>query len=130
MYLLDTNALSEIVRAPRGAVGKRILQVGTSAVATNVVVAGELRFGARKKGSSRLSERVEEVLRLMTILTLDEAVSRAYANIRAELEQRGAPIGLNDLWIAAHALAGEMTLVTANEREFTRVPGLKVENWL
>ena len=130
MYLLDTNALSEIVRHPRGAVGRRVLQVGTIAIATNVVVAGELRFGARKNAKAGLVERVEDVLGLMPILALDEDVSLTYADIRAGLERRGAPIGDNDLWIAAHVLAGGMTLVTANEREFSRVPGLKVENWL
>lgn len=130
MYLLDTNVLSDIVRRPRGKIGKRILQVGTNSVATNVIVAGELRFGALKNVRPGLAARIEEVLGLVSILPLNENASRAYGEIRVELERLGTPISANDLWIAAHARAEGLTLVTANEREFARVTGLRIENWL
>jgi tRNA(fMet)-specific endonuclease VapC len=63
------------------------------------------------------------------VLTLDEDAARHYREIRAVLESKGRPIGNNDLWIAAHARAAKLTLVTNNEREFSRVDGLAVENW-
>jgi tRNA(fMet)-specific endonuclease VapC len=130
MYLLDTNVLSDLFRHPRGAVRKRIGYAGADNVAMSVVTAGELLFGAEKKRSPRMQAFVEEMLRLITVIDIDIAVSRRYAILRTELERSGTPIGMNDLWIAAHALASGMTLVSANEREFARVPGLKVENWL
>jgi tRNA(fMet)-specific endonuclease VapC len=94
------------------------------------VVASELRFGAEKLGSARLTRQLGIILSALDILPLDEPADRHYAKLRWHLEQRGSPIGPNDLLIAAHALALECTVVTANDREFSRVPGLKVVNWL
>lgn len=129
-YLLDTNIISALMRDPRGAVAARIRMVGEAAVATSVIVAGELRFGARKAGSGVWVERVEKVLAAIEVLPLDAGVDAHYGSLRAYLTQRGQPIGPNDLWIAAHALALGATLVTANTDEFTRAPDLQVENWL
>ena len=93
-------------------------------------VACELRYRAAKKGSLALSGRVDELLSAIEILPLDEGVDGKYAEIRAALERAGTPIGANDYLIAAHALATDLTLVTDNVGEFSRVPGLAVENWL
>ena len=129
-YLLDANILSEFIRNPRGLVSKRLAVVGEATVCTSIVVACELRFGARKKGSSRLEERVDEALASLEVLPLDKESDRHYAEIRTYLSRKGQPIGSNDLLIAAHTLALDLILVTGNVDEFARVPGLSVENWL
>jgi tRNA(fMet)-specific endonuclease VapC len=74
-------------------------------------------------------ERLRQLVRLLPALALPEGAGETYGSIRAELKSKGKMIGNNDLWIAAHALAAELTLVTNNEREFRRVRGLKVQNW-
>ncbi len=130
LYLLDTNILSDLVRNPAGLIAQRIGSVGEETVCTSLVVTAELRFGALKKGSKRLSAQVDAVLSALDILPLEEPVDERYAGLRLALERAGTPIGGNDMLIAAHALALDLTLVTANEREFSRVPGLAVENWL
>jgi tRNA(fMet)-specific endonuclease VapC len=129
-FLLDSNILSHLVRRPQGQVAKCIEREGERSICTSIVVAAELRFGARKLGSERLSRQLEAILEAIEVLPLEEPADRHYANIRWTLEQRGEPIGPNDLLIAAHALALKSTLVTANVREFSRVPGLQVANWL
>jgi tRNA(fMet)-specific endonuclease VapC len=129
-YLLDTNILSHLVKAPSGIVAHRIAAVGEAMVCTSVIVACELRFGAALKGSLRLSTQLETILSAMTILALEEPVDRHYAEIRTHLQIIGQPIGHNDLIIAAHARALSLIMVTHNEREFSRVQGLTVENWL
>ena len=77
-----------------------------------------------------LNERLNELTERLPLLGVDASAARHYARIRAQLERQGQPIGANDLWIAAQALAADATLVTDNEGEFRRVPGLALENWL
>ena len=129
-YLLDTNIFSDLIRKPAGTVAGRIADVGEDAICTSIVVAAELRYGAAKSRSQRLSERVDLLLSAVEILPLEPPVDRRYAEIRDRLAREGKPIGPNDLLIAAHALAADLALVTANIREFQRVPSLRVENWL
>ena len=129
-YLLDTNIISDLIKNPKGRVAKRIARVGERNVCTSNLVAAELRYGCAKSGSKRLSEAVENLLRELDVLSLEDPADTEYGKIRAELERRGTPIGANDLLIAAHALAIEATIVTANVDEFARVKGLKVQNWL
>ncbi|MEW8627692.1 MAG: type II toxin-antitoxin system VapC family toxin [Candidatus Thiodiazotropha sp.] len=129
-YLLDTNMLSDLVRNPRGLVTERIAKVGETAICTSVIVAAELRFGATKSGSSKLADRVDLILAALEILPLKQPADRHYGEIRHYLARQGRPIGPNDLLIAAHALSLNLTVVTANVREFSRVPELKIENWL
>lgn len=129
-YLLDTNILSDLLRNPGGRAVQRVALLGEATICTSIVVACELRYGAAKKGSAQLSERVESLLESLEVLPLDKESDRRYAKIRLHLDQRGRPIGPNDLLIAAHALALDLTLVTANVEEFARVPGLRLENWL
>jgi tRNA(fMet)-specific endonuclease VapC len=130
LYLLDTNIISELVRRPRGQVASRIAEVGEGSICTSIVVAAELRYGAARSESKRLSERVDLLLSALEILPLKPPADRRYAALRSHLTRQGAPIGPNDLLIAAHALAADLTLVTANTRAFERVPSLRVENWL
>ena len=129
-YLLDTNILSELIRHPQGVVATRIAAVGEDTICTSIIVAAELRFGAAKSGSAKLTDRVDTILSALEIVPLETPVDRHYAMVRWELSRRGTPIGPNDMLIAAHALSEGFTLVTANVGEFSRVPGLSVENWL
>lgn len=128
-FLLDTNILSQLIRDPGGPVARRIAVSGEGNVFTSVVVACELRFGARKRGSPTLIDRVDHLLQSLEVAPLDSGVDRRYAEIRHSLESQGMPIGANDLLIAAHAVDENAVLVTDNVIEFRRVPGLQVENW-
>ena len=130
LYLLDTNTLSNLIRQPQGLVAERIEEVGEENVVTSVVVACELRYGAAKRASRRLTKQVEAVLAALTIRPLEADVERVYAAIRVALEKKGTPIGAHDMLIAAHARALDAVCVTDNVAEFRRVPTLKVENWL
>jgi len=129
-YLLDTNILSDLVRNPQGVVAARIAKAGEDTVCTSVIVAAELRYGASKSNSTKLAERIDLILSALEILPLEPPADRQYAALRHHLTRQGTPIGPNDLLIAAHALASDLTVVTANVGEFSRAPGLKVENWL
>ena len=130
LYLLDTNIISELIKNPRGVIFSKIQEVGEDKVCTSIIVACESRFGAKKKNSPKLIEKLEIILNSIEILPLIHPVEQYYAEIRTDLEQQGTPIGGNDLLIAAHALTLNLTVITANVREFARVPNLKVENWL
>jgi tRNA(fMet)-specific endonuclease VapC len=129
-YLLDTNVLSDLVRNPGGTVATKIAVAGEDCICTSIVVAAELRYGAAKSGSAKLMERVDMILSALEILPLEPPADREYGIIRDRLTRQGDLIGPNDLLIAAHALAAELILVTANTREFSRVQELKVVNWL
>ena len=129
-YLLDTNIVSALVRDPHGPAAARIREVGEANVCTSIVVASELRYGALKKGSAALTTQLNAVLGALDVVSLDAPTDASYAEVRVQLEKAGRPIGGNDLLIAAHALALGCTLVTDNEREFRRVEGLVIENWL
>ena len=129
-YLFDTNILSEIIKRPHSPLAGRIAALPPDAVRTSIVVACELRYGAGKKGSALLSQRVHELLDRIQVLPLEPDTDQRYAEIRGALERAGQPIGGNDLLIAAQALALDLTLVTANIGEFRRISGLRLENWL
>lgn len=129
-WMLDTNTLSDLIRNPRGALVERLGATEPDAICTSIVVACELRFGARRKGSDVLTRRVEQLLETLAVLPLDEPADQHYADIRTALESAGTPIGSHDLFIAAHARSRGLTLVTHNTREFARVPGLRVADWL
>jgi tRNA(fMet)-specific endonuclease VapC len=129
-YLLDTNIVSDFIRYPKGLTAARIRELGPPAVCTSIIVAAELRFGALKRRAPRLLDRIEVTLATVAVLPFAAPADIEYARVRSELERQGKPIGGNDLFIAAHALALNCRLVTANEREFTRIEGLVCENWL
>ena len=124
-YLLDTNVVSDLVRHPQGRVAARVAAVGEPAVCTSIVVGAALRYGAEKSGSARLRERIQLVLSAMEVLSLEAPADRHYGRIRQQLAAQNTPVGPNDLLIAAHALT-----LTANEAEFRRVPGRRVESSL
>jgi tRNA(fMet)-specific endonuclease VapC len=130
LYLLDTNAVSNLVDEPKGPVARRIVQVGPGNVATSIIVNSEIEYGLELKQSKRLTAQVKQVLSVLPVLPFEQPADHHYGSLRAHLKKRGWPIGPNDMLIAAHALALDATLVTANVGEFSRGPGLKVENWL
>lgn len=134
-YLLDTNIVSDLVRNPQGKVARHVRKVGEKHVCTSIIVAAELRYGADKKGSPRLSSQLEAVLGALEVLPFEIPADATYGLLRTRLEKRGTPIGANDLLkndllIAAQALALGCVIVTDNEREFSRVKGLRLQNWL
>jgi len=130
LRLLDTNTMSDLVKNPHGRIRQGIATVGEANALTSIIVACEMRFGAAKRGSIRLAEQVEAILNEIDVRPLSEEADRHYATLRRDLERQGTPIGSHDMLIAAHALSLDATLVTANTREFARIQGLKLENWL
>jgi tRNA(fMet)-specific endonuclease VapC len=129
-YLLDTNIISHLMRYPHGDATGRIRAVGESKVCTSAIAAAELRYGAAKKGSARLSAQLEAVLGALEVLPFEAPAAVSYGALRARLEKAGLSIGGNDLLIAAQTLSLGYILVTDNEREFSRIDGLLMENWL
>ena len=129
-YLLDTNILSAVIKNPQGMAAARILAKTPEIIFTSIVVAAEMRFGVAKKNAEVLAARVDALLEHITVGALDRDADRHYGRIRTALEREAKLIGGNDLSIAAHALALNAVLVTANVAEFKRVKGLKLENWL
>lgn len=129
-FLLDTNICIYIRQQRPETVLRRFRKLRHGDAALSVITYGELFFGAAKSTQPELAlERLRELVQWLPALPLPELAGEAYGRIRYELATRGEMIGNNDLWIAAHALAAELTLVTNNEREFRRVRGLKVQNW-
>jgi tRNA(fMet)-specific endonuclease VapC len=129
-YLLDTNVLSALARDPQGRVYEALSARLPDTACTSIVVASEIRFGLQRGASDRLREQMDMLLSAIDILPLEMPVDAHYGEIRAHLEKAGQPIGANDLFIAAHARALGLVMVTHNVREFQRVPGLIVEDWL
>jgi len=129
-YLLDTNVVLDLIRNPQGVVAARVREVGEAPVCTSIIVAAELRYGAMKKGSSRLAAQLEAILGVLDVLPFEAPADAAYGLIRTRLEQAGRPIGGNDLLMAAQAIALGHTIVTDNEAEFARIGSLACANWL
>ncbi|NEZ03416.1 type II toxin-antitoxin system VapC family toxin [Wenzhouxiangella sp. XN201] len=129
-YLLDTNILIAAIKG-REPVRKRLERIDAPNILISPIVLGELLTGVEKsqrRTSNR--QRLLGVLEGFRLIEMAPDVAIRYGELRATLETRGTPIGANDLWIAAQALALGVTLVTDNEREFRRVDDLAVENWL
>lgn len=129
-YLLDTNIFIAAMKA-HPAVRRRLEHIPAEALILSPVVLGELETGVEK--STRVEHnraQLSTIVAGLELAPLDAATSRSYARIRAALERQGTPIGANDLWIAAQAMVLDAILITDNVREFSRVEGLRVENWL
>jgi tRNA(fMet)-specific endonuclease VapC len=130
LYLLDANILSDFVRNPHGKAAARAASEDAAALCTSIIVAAEMWFGAAKCGSATLPLKLATLFDWIKVMPFEAPAEHAYAECRADLERRGLPISANDMLIAAHALALDATLVTDNGREFSRIEGLKLENWL
>ncbi len=130
LYLLDTNILIAALKG-HPEVRQRLESLPLSALRLSAVVLGELEFGAEKSAhGERNRARLATLAQRLPLVGIGYDTARHYAGVRALLERQGTPIGANDTWIAAQALAINATLVTDNEREFSRVPELLLENWL
>jgi tRNA(fMet)-specific endonuclease VapC len=131
-YLLDTNICIYIRRRRPPEIHARFAQLKTGEAVLSLITYGELMYGAAKlrPAPPRAAEQMQELLDLIDVLPLPIEAGRTYGEIRAILESKGQMIGNNDLWIAAHAISANLTVVTNNEREFRRVPRLKIENWV
>ena len=132
-YLLDTNIISHMMRETTGLATQRFNALARAnsslQLCTSVVVQCELEFGLVRRPNERLQRAYDRIVPLLDVLPLTSEISFHYAALRTQLESMGKPIGPNDALIAAHALALDATLVSADV-EFLRVSGLKVENWL
>jgi tRNA(fMet)-specific endonuclease VapC len=130
-FLLDTNICIYIRQKRPIQLVQRFEKLQAGEAAISVVTYGELLYGAEKSAHrSAALERIRALIHLVPALPMPENAGQAYGKVRFDLESRGEVIGNNDLWIAAHALASELTLVTNNDKEFRRVRGLKVQNWV
>jgi tRNA(fMet)-specific endonuclease VapC len=129
-YLLDSNVLSDLMHDVSGRAAQRVAEVGIGNVITSRIVLAELRYGLAKRFSQRLAARLDQLERSIEVADFIAPCETAYGEIRAALERKGTPIGAVDYFIAAQCIGLDHTLVTDNEREFSRVPGLKMENWL
>jgi tRNA(fMet)-specific endonuclease VapC len=130
-YLLDTNICIYIIKQKPVSVLHKFERTPVGAVGMSIITYGELFYGAQKSEYTRKSLLIlDELISLIPPLPLPAEVGKDYGDIRSTLEKLGKPIGGNDLWIAAHARAQHLTLVTNNIQEFSRVPHLKMENWV
>ena len=130
-YMLDTNICIYIQRQRPENVLRRFQKLKPGDAVISVITWGELVYGAEKSNQHKIAlELLREFKSFVPVLPIPEKTGNSYGAIRALLESKGTPIGNNDLWIAAHAKATGLTLVTNNEREFQRVPGLKIQNWV
>lgn len=130
-YILDTDICIYIAKHQPPSVHQKFKRLKVGSVGMSVVTYGELRFGANKsQHSEKAHQMIDELSRLIKPLEMPTPVSDFYGEIRHYLQKKGKPIGGNDLWIAAHARAMGLVLVTNNVSEFSRVPSLKVENWV
>ncbi len=130
-YLLDTNICIYIAKQRPPGVAERFAKLAVGSVGMSLITLGELRYGAEKSAQrAQALDTLERLQALIPVVALDGAVGETYGAVRAHLERAGTPIGNNDLWIAAHALALKVTLVSNNTREFERVPRLKLDNWV
>jgi tRNA(fMet)-specific endonuclease VapC len=130
-YLLDTNICIYIAKQKPLHVAKKFSELTIGEVGMSIITYGELLFGAQKSHHPKKAlVTLENLATLIAPLPMPLEAAKHYGDIRSALERKGKIIGANDLWIAAHALALDVTIVTNNEKEFSRVKGIKVENWV
>ncbi len=130
-YLLDTNICIYVRRRRPPEVLARFSRLSRGEAALSLITYGELMYGAAKLNPAPpgAAEKLQEFFAMVEVLPLPIEAGRKYGEIRALLESKGQIIGNNDLWIAAHAICADLTVVTNNEREFRRIPNLRIENW-
>jgi tRNA(fMet)-specific endonuclease VapC len=129
-YLLDTNICIYLINDRPASVRKRLSVLDPGDVGVSSITVAELAYGVKKSRSPRNLAALEGFLLPLEVAPFDLDAAMAYGSIRATLERKGLPIGPLDLQIAAHAIALAVVLVTNNQREFKRVEGLRVENWI
>ena len=129
-FMLDTNICIYVIkRRPPGVLAALLLHEAAG-IGVSIITVCELAYGAAKSGSKRNQAALQQFLEPLEVADYDRAAAMTYATVRAQLEAAGTPIGPLDTQIAAHALSLGITLVSNNTREFKRVPGLKLVNWV
>ena len=129
-YLPDTNVCVHYLRNPHSVVAERLMQVAPTDIIMCDIVVAELLYGAHKSAQVDMNiKHVSKFCALFKSLPFDTKSAVVYGRVRKELDLNGTPIGANDLLIASIALANDLTLITHNVREFSRVPGLRFEDW-
>ena len=129
-YLLDTNICIYIINEQPAQVLLRVIQAGRESLAISTVTVAELAFGVAKSTRADSRAKLENFLSKFPILDWDQEAAWVYGNVRKTLDAKGQRIGERDLLLACQALALDATMVTNNTREFERVEGLKLENWV
>jgi len=130
-YLLDTDIISAtLLPRPNLDVVRRLATVPPEEQFTSAITVGELIYGATRRVRKGLRERIQLVIEAVPVLPFDSAAALRFGDLKAQLERAGTPLAEPDLRIAAIALENDLVLVTGNERHFSRVPGLRLENWL
>lgn len=130
-YLLDTNICIYIAKQKPSSVLHKFEELSIGEVGISTITYGELIYGAQKSQHPKKTlHTLEELISIIPSIPISTEVGRCYGEIRSKLEKQGKPIGNNDLWIAAHAIVLELTLVTNNVKEFERIQPLKIENWV
>lgn len=130
LYMLDTDICAFIMRAPSEPLSRRLLATPLNEQAISVVTLAELLYGVRVSSKTKQNrEALDAFVKHVSVLDWTDGAAEHYADIRAHLRKKGQMIGANDLLIAAHARNAGATLITGNEREFRRVPALRIENW-
>jgi len=131
IYLLDTNIVSYIIKAQDTRLIDKFEQAAkTAIIGVSSITTAELYYGVKKKNSQKLKQAVDAFLSPLRVFEFDQSASAVYGDLRTDLELKGLIIGSYDMLIAAHALSLQATLITNNTREFERVTGLLVENWV
>jgi tRNA(fMet)-specific endonuclease VapC len=130
-FLLDTNICIYIRRQRPPEVLARFRRLRPGEAVISVITYGELAYGVEKSHlREQATKQLMELAGLLPVMELPPGAGQVYGAVRAALEIKGETIGNNDLWIAAHARAAELVLVTNNENEFRRIQGLKIQNWV
>ena len=131
IYLLDTNICIYIIKNKYIEIAKKISKVGIENISVSSITIAEMEYGIAKSSRPQEAEsKLYEFLVPFTIVDFNTNSARYYGKIRNELNAKGTPIGSMDLMIASIAMASEMKIVTNNVKEFERIPGLQIENWI
>ena len=129
-YMLDTNICIYIIKKKPDKVIRRLRESRLSDLCISSITLSKLEYGVEKsERRDRNKIALAEFIAPIEVIAYDDLAAAQYGKIRSSLEKNGMPIGALDMLIAAHALAQDLILVTNNDREFKRVPGLKIENW-
>jgi tRNA(fMet)-specific endonuclease VapC len=130
-YMLDTDMCSYIIKEHPESVHQRFQKLAMEQLCISVITYAELVYGVERSSSKRVNRPIiEDFARHLDVVDWDTDAADHYGVIRAELEAAGTPIGAMDMMISAHAKSLKAVLVTNNQKQFTKVKGLKIENWI
>ncbi len=131
LFMMDTDTCIYLKNRRPPSIAKRFDTLKRGEVVISLITFGELYSGALKSNESQAAlKNINQLINRLPVLPMPIEIAQNYASIRSSLELKGQIIGANDLWIAAHALSLGLTLITNNTKEFSRVDGLKIENWV